>query len=272
MHTPLKSGAIPNPTKDVDMQTTFQTIAAQTKRLTIAAFATGAMLAAGYANAGVTGLNQPGLMDAVHADVIYVHAFHADAGQVKLDGGMMQKVKAMAEGSSAASEQSEAASEAREQVANEIVRTLRAKGLNAVRSDAPVPANVNAVVIDGDFRKIDEGSGRRRLLVGLGAGKSQVVTQVRISYQPANGVPVPLQSFNADANSGHMPGIAETAGAGAVAGHVAMAAAAGTGVHGVSEVKHDTIHADATRLGDAIGQQVAAASEVEGWMAVQPAI
>lgn len=270
--TPAEPDAMPNPTKDVEMQTTFQTIAAQTKRLTIAAFATGAMLAAGYANAGVTGLAQPGLMESVHADVIYVHAFHADAGQVKLDGGMVQKVKAMAEGTSAAGEQSEAAGEAREQVANEIVRTLRAKGLNAVRSDAPVPANVSAVIVDGDFRKIDEGSGRRRLLLGLGAGKSEVVTQVRISYQPANGAAVPLQTFNADANSGHMPGVAETAGVGAVAGHVAMAAAAGTGVHGVSEVKHDTIHADATRLGDSIGKQVAAASEEEGWMAVHPAI
>ncbi|WP_231907032.1 DUF4410 domain-containing protein [Cupriavidus sp. D384] len=261
-----------NPTKDVEMQTTFQTIAAQTKRLTIAAFATGAMLAAGYANAGVTGLNQPGLMESVQADVIYVHAFHADAGQVQLDGGMMQKVKTMATGGSAASEQSEAAAEAREQVADEIVRTLRAKGLNAVRSDAPAPAGVNAVIVDGDFRKIDEGSGRRRLLIGLGAGKSQVVTQVRISYKPANGVAVPLQTFNADADSGHMPGVAETAGAGAVAGHVAVAAAAGSGVHGVSEVRHDSIHADATRLGDSIGQQVAAASEVEGWVAVRPAI
>lgn len=254
------------------MQNAFHTIAAQTRRLTIAAVATGAMLAAGYANAGVTGIDHTGLLETVQADVIYVHAFHADAGQVQLDGGMMQKVKTMATGGSAASEQTAAAAEAQEQVASEIVRTLRAKGLNAVRSDDAPPANVNAVIVEGDFHKIDEGSSRRRLLIGLGAGKSQVVTQVRISYQPAHGVAVPLQSFQADADSGHVPGVAETAGVGAVAGHVAVAAAAGTGAHGVSEVRHDTIHADATRLGDTIGKQVAAASEVEGWMAVRPAI
>ncbi len=254
------------------MPTTLQTIATKTRRLAIAALATGAMLTAGYANAGVTDITHPGLLQTVQADVIYVHAFNAAPGQVQLDGGLMQKVKTMATGSSAAGEQSQAASEAREQVANEIVRTLRAQGLNAVRSDAAAPANANALIVEGDFRKIDEGSSRRRLLVGLGAGKSDVDVQVRISYKPANGAPVPLQNFVANADSGHIPGIAETAGVGAVAGHVAVAAAAGTGVHGVSEVKHDTIYADATRLGDSIGKQVAAASEEEGWMAVRPAI
>ncbi|MGO4326918.1 DUF4410 domain-containing protein [Cupriavidus sp. 2TAF22] len=254
------------------MPTTLQTTATKIKRLAIAALATGAMLTAGYANAGVTDISRPGLLQTVQADVIYVHAFSADAGQVRLDGGFMQKVKTMATGSSAAGEQSQEASEAREQVANEIVRTLRGQGLNAVRSDAPAPANANALIVEGDFRKIDEGTSRRRLLVGLGAGKSEVGVQVRISYKPANGAPVPLQSFVANADSGHIPGIAETAGVGAIAGHVAVAAAAGTGVHGVSEMKHDTIYADATRLGDSIGKQVAAASNEERWMAVQPAI
>nr|WP_315593111.1 DUF4410 domain-containing protein [uncultured Cupriavidus sp.] len=254
------------------MPTTLQTIAIKTKRLAIAAIATGAMLAAGYANAGITDINHTGLLQTVQADVIYVHTFNADAGQVQLDGGLMQKVKSMATGGSAASGQLKEANEAREQVADEIVRTLRAQGLNAVRSDAPAPANANALIVEGDFRKIDEGTSRRRLLIGLGAGKSEVGVQVRISYQPANGAPVPLQSFVADADSGHIPGIAETAGVGAVAGHIAVAAAAGTGVHAVSEVKHDTIYADATRLGDSIGKQLAAASEEEGWMAVRPAI
>ncbi|MEM5431357.1 DUF4410 domain-containing protein [Cupriavidus oxalaticus] len=254
------------------MRTTLQTLATKTRRLTVAALATGAMLAAGCASAGVTGINQVGLMQPVQADVIYVHTFNADVGQVQLDGGLVQKVRMMATGDSAATAQSQAAAEASQQVANEIVRELRAQGLNAVRSDAPAPANANALIVEGDFRKIDEGTSRRRLLIGLGAGKSEVGASIRISYKPANGAPVPLQSFVADADSGHMPGVAETAGVGAVAGHVAVAAAAGAGAHGVSEVKHDTVYADATRLGDSIAKQVAAASMEEGWMAARPAM
>lgn len=254
------------------MRNPIQTIATQTKRLTIAALAATAMLSAGCASAGVTGISQTGLLQPVHADVIVVRAFDVDAGQVQLDGGLAQKVSMMATGGSSAGAQSQAAAEAREQVADEIVSQLKARGLNAVRSDAPVPAGANALIVAGDFRKIDEGSGRRRLLIGLGAGKSEVGADVRISYKQANGVAVPLQSFVADADSGRIPGVAETAGIGAAAGHLAIAAAGGAGVHGVSEVKHDSVHADATRLGDTIASQVAAASTEEGWLTARAAI
>ncbi|CAG9184921.1 hypothetical protein LMG23992_05373 [Cupriavidus laharis] len=248
------------------MRTTFQALALNTKRLAIAAVAASAMLAAGCASAGVTGIQQTGLLQPVQADVIYVHAFDADADQVKLDGGLAQKLKTLASGGSAATAQSGTAAEAREQVADEIVRQLQAKGLHAVRADGPAPANASALIVEGGFSKIDEGSSRRRLLIGLGAGKSEVGVSVRISYKPANGAPVPLQSFVATADSGHIPGVAETAGVGAAAGHIAMAAAAGTGVHGVSEVKRDSVYADATRLADSIATQVMAASTEEGWL------
>jgi hypothetical protein len=254
------------------MQTTFQAIALNTKRLAVAAVATAAMLSAGSASATVTGIQQTGLMQPVHADVIYVRAFGADAGQVKLDSGFAQKLKTLASGGSAASAQSGTAAEARTQVADQIVRQLQARGLHAVRADGPVPAGANALVVDGDFSKIDEGSSRRRLLIGLGAGKSEVGASVRISYKPANGAAVPLQNFVATADSGHIPGVAETAGVGAAAGHVAMAAAAGSGVHGLSEAKHDSVYADATRLADSIAKQVMAASTEEGWLSASAAI
>jgi hypothetical protein len=106
-------------------------------------------------------------------------------------------------------------------------------------------------------------------LIGLGAGKSEVGASVQILYQPADGSPVPLQSFSADADSGHMPGVAETAGVGAAAGHLATSAAAGAALHGVSEVKRDSISADAKKLADSIAKQVAATSAANGWMSAE---
>jgi hypothetical protein len=153
------------------------------------------------------------------------------------------------------------AREARDQVSDEIVRQLRAKGLNAVRLDGPVPAGANALVVTGQFDKIDEGNLRRRMVVGLGAGKSDVGASVELVYQPANGPAVAVQDFHASADSGHMPGVAETAGVGAVAGHVAMSAAAGGAAHGVSELQHDSVYNDATRLADAIAKQVAQSAQ-----------
>lgn len=222
---------------------------------------------------GVTGVtHQASVMPQaqVRADIIYVQAFDASPDQVKLDSGMAQKLKTMVTGGTAASEQSQAAREASEQVSDEIVRQLQSQGLRAVRADGSAPAHGNALIVEASIQKIDEGKRRRRLLIGLGAGKSEVGASVQILYQPAHGAPMPLQRFAAEANSGHMPGVAETAGVGAAAGHLAMSAAAGAGLHGVSEVKRDSISADARRLGDSIAKQVVATNAANGWMAAAP--
>ncbi|MCP3017707.1 DUF4410 domain-containing protein [Cupriavidus basilensis] len=253
------------------MRNSYSLLKHNATRLAMTALAAGSLLMAGCAW-GVTGVTQASAMPhaQVQADVIYVQAFDASPDQVKLDSGMAQKLKTMAAGGSAASEQSQAAREASEQVSDEIVRQLQSQGLHAVRADGPAPAHSNALIVEGSIQKIDEGKRRRRLLIGLGAGKSEVGASVQILYKPADGAPMPLQSFAAEANSGHMPGVAETAGVGAAAGHLAMSAAAGAGVHGVSEVKRDSISADARRLGDSIAKQVVAANAANGWMSAAP--
>ncbi|KJK20503.1 hypothetical protein UB46_32460 [Burkholderiaceae bacterium 16] len=200
------------------------------------------------------------------ADVIYVQAFDASPDQVKLDSGIAQKLKTMVSGSSSANEQMQAAQAAREEVSDEIVRQLQAKGLNAVRSDAPAPANGNALIGAGNFQKLDEGMRRRRMLIGLGAGKSEVGASVQLLYKPAGSTPVLLETFTADANSGHIPGMAESAGLGAAAGHLTMTAAAAASVHGATEVKRTTLSGDAQRLGDSIAKQVLAANAANGWV------
>lgn len=240
-------------------------ISLNASRLALAAALAGSLLLTGCA-AGVTAVDQASTQPQVRANIIYVQAFNASADQVKLDGGMAQKLKTMVSGGSAEGEKTRAALDTREAVSDEIVRKLQSKGLNAVRLDGTAPAGANALIVAGDFEKIDEGQRRRRLLIGLGAGKSEVGAAVQILYKPVNGMPIPLQRFSADADSGHVPGVAETAGVGAVAGHVAMSAAAGTAAHGVTESRHDSISADAKRLADSIATQVAAANATHGWM------
>lgn len=246
------------------MQTTTR-LFKQAKIVVLTAAAAATMLMTGCASAQTADMNRTPFAAPVHADIIYVTPFVATTDMVRLDSGMMKKVTSMATGASSGDQQYQAVMEAREAVANEIVSDLRAKGLNAERLDGPVPAGVNALIVTGDFDKIDEGKARRRLLIGLGAGKSDVGASVQVLYKPADGAPVSLEHFNSNADSGHMPGVAETAGVGAVAGHVAMSAAAGGAVHGVSEGKHDTISGDAKRLADAIAKQVVTDNTANGW-------
>ncbi len=242
------------------MKTTFQTLSRHARQLTIAAVAASSMLMTGYASAAtmISESSVPVSLSHVQPDVVYVRGFDVSANQVKVDNSMMHRVKALASGDNSSSEQDQAALAARNAVADEIVQQLQAKGLHAVRIDGPVPADANALIVEGRFDKIDEGMQRRRTLIGLGAGKSDVSASVQVLYQPAHAQPIPLALFDTSADSGHMPGVAETAGVGAAASHVAMSAAAGAGVHGASELKRDSIGAEAQRVGDAVAKQVVA--------------
>jgi hypothetical protein len=252
--------------QDFDMQTVFQSLPRHARHLTIAAIAATSMLMAGCASATTMISDIPAAVASAHApaDIIYVRGFDASADQVKVDDNLMHRVKAMATSGSAAPAPDKTASDARNAVADEIVQALRAKGLRAERIDGPVPADANALIVEGRFDKIDEGKSRRRMLIGFGAGKSDISASVQVLYQPAHGTPVPVSLFQTSADSGHMPGIAATAGVGAATGLAMSVTAAGAGAHGASELKRDSISAEAKRVGDAVAKQVVAVVEKMG--------
>lgn len=216
---------------------------------------------------GVTNTAQYSAQPKVRPDTIYVYSFDSTPDQVKLDnGGVVQKVTSQLSGTSAEQKQAQEAADVRDQVANEIVQQLQSMGLPAVRSDRPAPVDQNALLIEGKFDTIDSGNRRRRILIGLGAGKSELGTSVQLLYKPAGGAPRLVQSFDASADSGKMPGIAETAGVGAAAGHLATSAAAGAGLHGVSETNHGGAAGNAKKLAESIAKEVAEIGKTQGWM------
>jgi hypothetical protein len=250
------------------MRTLFHFLVNRVKRIAGTAFLAGALFASGCASATPT-LQANGPLAQLHADVIYVYAFDATPGQVQLDNtGMMQKLKTMAGGESSAQQQEQSALQTREQLADQLVSEMQKMGLPAVRIDGPAPAGRNALIVEGRIDTMDAGNRRRRMLIGLGAGKSEVGATVAVLFQPANGAPQPLFSFEEKADSGHMPGMAETAGVGAAAGHVATAAVVGGGLHGASEAKHDTLSEDAGKLARSIAKQLAQVSTQNGWIAI----
>lgn len=248
------------------MWTSIQFVRNQGARGALAAVVVLCTLLAGCAG-GVTNTAQYSGQPQVRPDNIYVYSFDSTPDQVKLDnGGLLQKVKSQFDGTSAEQKQAQEAAEVREQVANEIVRQLQAMGLRAIRADIPAPADQNVLLVQGKFDTIDSGNRRRRILIGLGAGKSELSTSVQLLYKPAGGTPRLVQSFDASADSGKMPGMAETAGVGAAAGHLATSAAAGAGLHGVSETRHGGAAGNAKKLAESIARQVAEIGKTQGWM------
>jgi uncharacterized protein DUF4410 len=238
-------------------------------RFACAAMVCGTVLLTGCAGGNITNASQVGTQTTVRPDNVYVYTFDADPQQVKLDGGMLQKLKTQLSGSSAEQKQVADAAEVREQVADEIVHQLQAMGLHAVRANGPAPADQNVLLVQGSFDTIDSGNRRRRTLIGFGAGKSQVSSSVQILYKPAGGVPHLVQNFNADADSGKAPGVVETAGVGAAAGSIATTAAVGVGLHGVSETRSAGVSSDAKRLGDAVAKQIGQIGVSGGWLSTE---
>ncbi|MFM0193872.1 DUF4410 domain-containing protein [Paraburkholderia strydomiana] len=248
------------------MLNSIKLIKKNTARVACIALVSVSALLTGCAGGSVTNTSAATAQPTVRPDNIYVYTFDTQADQVKLDGGMLQKLKTHIGGSSAAQEQSNDATEVREQVANEIVHQLQSMGLRAIRSDIPAPADQNVLMVQGSFDKIDAGNRRRRTLIGLGAGKSEVSSSVQIFYKPAGGAPRLVQTFDASADSGKTPGMAETAGVGAAAGGIVTSAAVGGGLHAVSETKRAGVSADATRLADAVAKQIAQIGVSGGWL------
>ncbi|RFU44962.1 DUF4410 domain-containing protein [Paraburkholderia sp. DHOC27] len=256
------------------MFTSIQTVAKKSTRAVCAAGLVVCALLAGCAGGTVTNATT---YPATHLsaseakpETIYVYAFDCDPSQVKLDNtGVVQKIESQFKPATPEQKQVEQATQVREQVANEIVRQLQSMGLPAVRADVPAPANQNVLIVQGRFDTIDSGNRRRRMLIGLGAGKSELSSTVQLFYKPAGDAPRLVQSFAASADSGKMPGMVETAGVGAAAGHLAASGAAGAGLHGASETKKGGATGDAKNLAESIAKQVAQIGKSQGWVAVE---
>ena len=103
----------------------------------------------------------------------------------------------------------------------------------------------------------------------LGAGKSQVRTAVQVIELLPEGKRL-LDTFEVDAKSGATPGMAETMGAGAAAGHLATSAAVSVGKSVASEKFGDDVEADARRTADQISKVLASYFERQGWITAKP--
>lgn len=140
------------------------------------------------------------------------------------------------------------------------------KGISAVclnRGTAPTGSNI--LIIDGDFTDINEGNRLRRMVIGLGAGKSTLDTVVQV-YQKTDQGSQQLMDFTTHADSGYMPGAGITGPAGAAAGGAAAAASIGVNVAagGVKNVTSSTgFLADKTIT--QIVDQISAYYSKQGW-------
>src|SRR5262245_6458992 len=201
---------------------------------------------------------------------VLVRTFATSADDVWLDHSLTVEAAWKLQGISESTERTDVAKAVANALADNLVKKIQELGLPAERATDMLPADgVSTLVVDGQFLAIDEGSRTARVVIGLGVGKSEVRTAVQVIELMPEGKRL-LDTFEVDAKSGATPGMAETMGVGAAAGHLATSAAIGVGKSVVSEKFGDDVEADARRTADQISKVLSSYFVRQGWITPPP--
>jgi hypothetical protein len=150
-------------------------------------------------------------------------------------------------------------------LAEGIVERLRKYGLPAEIAVNP-QGGPNDVLVQGQIVSIDQGNRTRRILIGLGAGKSTVTADAQLYHLTGAAPPRFMMAFEGTADSGRMPGAAETMGAGAAAQRIGTSTALTGAAHAGSESRRNSDSAEAGSLAKEIASRVGQFAVAQAWI------
>jgi Domain of unknown function (DUF4410) len=199
--------------------------------------------------------------------LVVVQTFAASPDEVDLDEGLgaeiVDAVKAES-GTSRTEQELQIGRQVADAIAAKLVVEIQDMGLTAQRGDAVPPGTRNALLIKGQLISIDEGNRTERVIIGMGAGRSDVQVHAQV-YEVTPAGSKLIDRIVVDAKSGLTPGMAETMGVGALTGHLLVSAAVSGGAHVVSEAVGANVVADADRSAKGIARQLAVLFGRERW-------
>jgi hypothetical protein len=199
--------------------------------------------------------------------VVIVDTFATSPDEVSLDQGLSTEVEEAIKadrGTSRTQQEVQAGRQVADAIADKLVVEIRDMGLRAERGSALPAGTQNAALIGGQLVSIDEGNRTERVLIGLGAGRSDVRAQVQVYGATPAGRQL-VDTIEVDAKSGLAPGMAETMGAGGLTGHLLVSTVVGGGLHVADEAIGADVVADADRAAKGIAKQLSALFAKEGW-------
>jgi len=197
-------------------------------------------------------------------DMIVVYDFAVSPDEVQLGSGLIADVQQSMSGTPRTEQEQKAGHMVADAFARHLVAEIQDLGLPAQRVAAGTTPAEGSVSVDGQFVSIDEGNRAERMVIGLGAGRSDV----RVHVQVYDGAPggTPLEQLEVDADSGRKPGAAEMLGVGAVAGHLAVSAAMAVGTDVADETLSATVEDDADRAAKGVAKHLAVFFTEQGWI------
>lgn len=199
--------------------------------------------------------------------VIVVQDFAVAPGEVQLDPGLSNTIREAVESKQGAPPGTQAYKVARQvadALAEKLVADIRDLGLPAQRGQGLPPGVSTGLLVTGQFVSVDQGNRAERVAIGLGAGRSDVRVRAQVFDVSPAGRRL-ADEIEVDAKSGLQPGMAETMGAGALAGHFVTATLVSGGLQVADEALGASVVADADRAAKGISKQLASFFAEQGW-------
>jgi hypothetical protein len=187
--------------------------------------------------------------------LILVHDFATSPSAVALDQAVGARLLRMANEQPLASDEEKVAQEIARIVTESLVKQINQLGIPAQPGTIGTPPVAGPVLaIEGQFLSVDEGNRLRRMVIGFGAGASEVRTLVQIYETTAEGRRL-VEDFYSTVKSSRKPGMGPMAGVGAASGRAAESAAVATGV-GALTARSQTVEGDAKHTADEIAKML----------------
>ncbi|MDR3531976.1 MAG: DUF4410 domain-containing protein [Rhodopila sp.] len=198
-------------------------------------------------------------------DHIFVAHFSIAPKQVRLDQGVGTRIMRAADAEPLGAQELQAARATQAALAQALVGRLKRYGLPgeiATNNTGMGPG----LLVQGQIVSIDQGNRTRRVLIGLGAGKSSISADTQLYKLSETEPPRFIMAFKSQADSGRMPGAAETMGADAAAQRVGTAATLTGATHAEAETRRTTDTAKADQLANAIARRISRFAVAQGWI------
>jgi Domain of unknown function (DUF4410) len=198
-------------------------------------------------------------------DRVLVYNFAVTPQEVQLDA-VGSAITSTLDGTADSAQEMQVGHAVANALAKRLVSEIQNMGLYAERASGPVPPTGTDVMILGQLVSIDQGNEAERVVIGLGAGRSQVEARVQV-YETVAGRNIPIETMVGTAKSSLMPGAAETLGVGALTGHILVSAAVTAGSQVANQTLSANVDSEAGRLADKVADQLKSLFIQQGWIA-----
>ena len=198
-------------------------------------------------------------------DRVLVYNFAVTPQEVQLDA-VGSAITQTFDGTADSQQEQQVGHAVADALAKRLVSNIQNMGLNAERASGPVQPTGTDVLILGQLVSIDQGSEAERVVIGLGAGRSDVEARVQV-YESTAGKRIPIETMEGTAKSSLMPGAAETMGVGALTGHLLVSTAITAGSQVANQTLSANVESEAGRLADKVADQLKVLFATQGWIA-----